>query len=385
MDLIKVTESQKKALGIATILAILFGAYFLRSFFLLIVIAAIVAYLFYPVYSWLLVRLKRPGSAAALTMLITLLALIIPLSFVLILSAFQIESLISKIATEAQTLDFGNLGESIINSINEAVHSLGITSFQLTPELVGRQLSQLLSAVGDSILGFLTSSVGSIFGFITTLIIYIYVFMSMLRNNKHIIATAKLLNPLGDEVGDLYLQRIGAMTKAMVRGQFIIAIAQGITGAVLLYLAGLHTGFMFFALILTVFSIVPLGGGIIALPIAFVMLLTGNVLGALIVAIGHFLIVTNIDNILRPRLVPQEARLDSALTMLGVFAGIALFGFMGLVIGPVLMIIIVTTIQVYLEVYTQTDSIKKFKGGKLRRTLLGRLRNILPRVNRSET
>jgi hypothetical protein len=61
--------------------------------------------------------------------------------------------------------------------------------------------------------------------------------------------------------------------------------------------------------------------------------------------------VTNIDNFLRPILVPRAARLDSALMLLAVFSGIAMFGAWGIVIGPVLMIVIVTTISVYLAVY----------------------------------
>ena len=72
--------------------------------------------------------------------------------------------------------------------------------------------------------------------------------------------------------------------------------------------------------------------------------------------VWHLLVVTNIDNVLRPLLVPRAARLDPALMLLAVFAGIAMFGFWGLIIGPVLMIIIVTTISVYLAVY---------KGGEL--------------------
>ena len=65
----------------------------------------------------------------------------------------------------------------------------------------------------------------------------------------------------------------------------------------------------------------------------------------------HLIVVTNIDNFLRPILVPRDARLNSALMLLAVFAGIGMFGFWGIVIGPVLMIIIVTTIDVYLAVY----------------------------------
>jgi predicted PurR-regulated permease PerM len=62
-------------------------------------------------------------------------------------------------------------------------------------------------------------------------------------------------------------------------------------------------------------------------------------------------VVTNIDNFLRPFLVPRDARLNPALMLLSVFAGIAMFGAWGIVIGPVLMILIVTTVDVYLAVY----------------------------------
>jgi predicted PurR-regulated permease PerM len=69
------------------------------------------------------------------------------------------------------------------------------------------------------------------------------------------------------------------------------------------------------------------------------------------VILFHVIVVTNIDNFLRPILVPKQARLDAALMLLAVFAGIAMFGAWGIVIGPVLMIVIVTTISVYLAVY----------------------------------
>jgi predicted PurR-regulated permease PerM len=97
--------------------------------------------------------------------------------------------------------------------------------------------------------------------------------------------------------------------------------------------------------------VIPLGSGIITIPFGVGMMLFGNVFGGLFVVLFHIIVVTNIDNFLRPILVPREARLDSALMLLAVFAGIAMFNFWGIVIGPVLMIVVVTTISVYLAVY----------------------------------
>jgi AI-2E family transporter len=92
------------------------------------------------------------------------------------------------------------------------------------------------------------------------------------------------------------------------------------------------------------------------------------------------IVVTNIDNFLRPILVPRAARLDSALMLLAVFAGIAMFGAWGIVIGPVLMIVIVTTISVYLAVYkgvpmaSPADDDEKPKRPNLFGRLAGRLK-----------
>jgi predicted PurR-regulated permease PerM len=65
--------------------------------------------------------------------------------------------------------------------------------------------------------------------------------------------------------------------------------------------------------------------------------------------------------VLRPKFVPKTARLDSALLMMSVFAGIGLFGFLGIVIGPVLMIVTVTTIDNYIEFVKYTKNQKTLK------------------------
>jgi predicted PurR-regulated permease PerM len=86
------------------------------------------------------------------------------------------------------------------------------------------------------------------------------------------------------------------------------------------------------------------------------------------------LVVTNIDNFLRPVLVPRDARLNAALMLMSVFAGIGMFGPWGIVIGPVLMMLIVTTIDVYLAVYkgVELDEGKETEPQPVRRKWLPR-------------
>lgn len=348
--MLTVTGPQKRALAIATILAIILGAYFLSNYVGLLIVAAITAFVFNPLYQRLVTRWNNKNKAAAVTLLATFVAVIIPLILVLAITLVQVNRVIDAVNLDVQNTDLNQLATSFIDSVNQILASIGI-SFRLSIDHIQAGLTTIAENIGDALLQGLSSSISSVAAFITTFIIYIYVFLALLTKQDKLIETFHQLNPLGKDIGKLYLRRAGVMTKAMVRGQFIIATVQGFTDAFFLYLAGFHSTFFFFFMILTVLSIIPLGGGIIVIPIGIIMILLGNIWqGALILA-GHFLVVTNEDNILRPKLVPDEARLDPALTLLSVFSGLAFFGFIGIVVGPVIMILIVTTIEVYMEVF----------------------------------
>ncbi len=341
-----VTDSQKKALTIATVIAIVGGALFLEPYFTLIAFAGIVAFMFNPIYHRLNDRWKNPNRSSTATLLIALLILLIPLIGVLALSVRQIDTLADSF--DSSTL--GNIIAGTINGVNDILTRIGL-SFRLDQASATENIQGPLKEFGQNSLKSLPGLFSGFFNFFSTAIIFLFVFLSILKNQRVLVRTAHALNPLGEQISRLYLSKTAAMTKAMVRGQFIIAILQGLVDAALLAMAGLPEYFFFFFVLLSALSVIPLGGGIVAIPIGIVMILTGHIWEGILVIAGHIIIVTNIDNVLRPRLVPKEAKLDSALTLLSVFAGLKLFGFLGIVLGPVIMILIVTTIQVYLEVH----------------------------------
>lgn len=354
-----INPSQKKALAIATGIAIVGGAWFLEPYFTLIAFAAILAFMFNPFYHRLEQRWNNPNRSSMVTLLVALLTIIIPLLGVLAISAAQIQNLANTVDSSEVTSFITNA----INSINDMLASLGINT-TLNQQSIINAIEKPLKQFGENAIQSLPSIFSSFFSFFSTSIIFLFVFLSILKNQRTLVKTAHALNPLGHHISQLYLRKIAAMTKAMVRGQFIIAVLQGLTDASLLAVAGLPDLFFFFFVLLTALSIIPLGGGIVAIPIGIIMILMGNVWQGVLVVAGHILIVTNIDNVLRPRLVPKEAKLDSALTLLSVFAGLKLFGFLGIVIGPVIMILIVTTIQVYQEVHGESIAEKVSDGSK---------------------
>lgn len=344
------TLTQRRALAVATVAALAFGAYFLRGYFVLIVVAAVAAYLFTPMF----LRFQRrvsTGLAATGTLLAALGMVVIPVSLIVFFATVQITRMIAQVADWVAETDPDTLSDRALEWINRAMDRVPYVDVTVTPEMLRDWLVHAAQQGGEWLLHLLQGTVGGLAGAITSAIIFLYVFLALLVHRDEVQTLVRRLNPLGEDVTDLYLTKMGSMVRGTVSGQFVIALCQGVAGAASIYLGGFHRGFFIFAILLTALSIIPLGGGIVTMPFGIGMVFFGNVVGGIFVIAFHLLVVTNIDNVLRPILVPRDARLNPALMLLAVFAGITMFGFWGIVIGPVVMIVIVTTIDVYLAVY----------------------------------
>ncbi|RAV00101.1 AI-2E family transporter [Mycolicibacter senuensis] len=344
------SPTQRRALAVFTVIALAFGAYFLRTFFVLIVVAAVGAYLFTPLFRALCRRVPV-GLAATGTLLAALIAVIVPVGLTIFLAVVQITRTANDVADWVQATDPNALGDKALKFVNGLLDRIPFVHVELTMDTLREAMVNVAQRGGELLLQLLQGAVGGVVGAITAAIIFLYVFLALLTHREELQTLIRQLNPLGAEVTDLYLAKMGSMVRGTVGGQFVIAFCQGVAGAASIYIAGFHQAFFIFAILLTALSVIPLGGGIVTMPFGVGMALFGNVVGGVFVVAFHLIVVTNIDNVLRPILVPRDARLNSALMLLAVFAGIGMFGFWGIVIGPVVMIIIVTTINVYLAVY----------------------------------
>lgn len=348
-SIVHINPTQKKALTHAVLIAVIFGAFFLRSYFIVFVIAAILAYLFMPLYDRLRKKLKS-GSAALITLLTSMLAILIPTLVVIILALSQVRSLSSTVSTWLVDFDITQTSGQVIDGVNSFLASTPFSGTSINEDSIKQAITKSIEFFGKHAVGFLSSAVGSSITLVSLSIIFIYIFFSLIVNGPKLVQMLRGLNPLGDDVADLYLRQIGAMVKGTVFGQLVIALVQGFLAAVTVSLVTKPSMFFVMFIVFTAMSIIPLGAGILVMPIGIVLMLFGNFVGGLIILLEHLVVNTNVDNILRPILVPEEAKLDPALMLVSVFAGIAMFGFLGIVIGPTLMILIVTTIKVYIDV-----------------------------------
>lgn len=343
------SERRTRYLAVATVISLLVVFLLMRPFFNTLIAACVAAYVLVPVHRRLSQSANSARLAMPLTWLVGLVGFILPVALIVLLTAGQLSELVDQATSLVSTNGLADLtGETLLQSVNGFLASHSGGHWTLTMSEFQHAIQNVTAAVGSELLDLGSSLVVSFPRLVTNAIVFVYVVTGLIAGRKSLLSLLEQINPLGKRATEMYIEKADSMTGAMIKGQFVIALVQGLASALSLQVVGVGY-FGFFLLLLSFLSLIPLGAGIVTIPIAVVLMLTGNVLGGLFVILTHFLVITNIDNVLRPRLVPREAELSPALTMIAVLSGVALFGFFGIVVGPVLFILAVTTIQVYAD------------------------------------
>jgi predicted PurR-regulated permease PerM len=157
----------------------------------------------------------------------------------------------------------------------------------------------------------------------------------------------------------------------MFKGTFVLAVIEGAAMGVVLWIAGVPY-VTFLTITSMVLSLIPfIGVSLVAWPIGIGLLIAGNTWQGAFVILGFILIVANLDTILRPSLVPKGAYLNPALVILSVFGGLSLMGLIGALYGPVVMILLVTSVDVYTKFMLRSDLERLDQGGHIDLVALG--------------
>src|SRR6516165_6746589 len=147
------TLNQKRALAVFTLIALLFGAYFLRDYFVLIVVAAVGTYLFTPVFNWFNKRLGT-GLSATCTLLSALVMVIVPIGLLLVLAFVQISRMVDSIAGWVKTTDLSVLGDKVLHVLNDLAARVPFAHITITAETLRKAIVTAGHNAGEWLLHF---------------------------------------------------------------------------------------------------------------------------------------------------------------------------------------------------------------------------------------
>lgn len=314
------------SLGLLAGVTVLF-VWVLQPFIMSVFWAVVLAILLYPLFLMLKRDLKQPSLAAAVSMVIGTLVICVPLYFVGALAVKEGVALYQNASVGG--LDLSRL---TTNPLVSQVLTFSGTDAATAEAWITEQLSRLGQIVGAQALSLSLATLSAIL----SIGVMLYLLFFFLRDGEKLTGYLQRIIPLGDVREKLLFTRFASTTRAVVKGTLIVSIVQGIIGAILFWIAGIHSPALWGAVMALVATIPAIGPFIVWLPAGVLLLAAGQIWQGLVVILGGMFIIGLVDNLLRPILVGRDTEMPDALVLLAILGGIATFGMAGIIIGPVI-------------------------------------------------
>jgi len=317
----------------------------LYPFFHALAWAAILAMASYGLFERLSRRLKRRGLAGALTCVLITLLVVVPVILVLILLAGQSVEAYNLLQSRISLSGMSRLdvlrGTAPYQWVLGKMQALGMPEPDLRATLVRgvRAISEFLVGNSTAIFSGLTRFV---FNFFVTLVALYY----FLLHGPRLLGGIRRLAPLRPEHEQLIYCTFKDMTAATLQAGLLTALVQGAAGGLVFFIFRIASPLLWGA-VMAVLSLVPLiGTALVWLPVGVFFLLTGAAgKGAAFLAVCA-LVVGSIDNFVKPFFIGRKTEINTLWLFLGVMGGIAYFGLLGFVLGPLLITILLAAVEI---------------------------------------
>jgi len=337
---------------VVLVAALLISSIFLsmiRPFLLTILLAGIFAGLEVPLFNRFQSLFgQRRSLSAALTLVIFLLIVILPLAGLVAVVATQAVSLSrTAIPVIREQLQGPAQLHGLLSKLPFS-HDIEFSS-DLILQKAGEYLGRLGAALFDSISAFTYTAVYDLLLFF----IFCYTMFFFLKDGHTLMEKILASVPMNEVDQKRLLDKFLSVTRATIKGTLVIAVLQGTLAGLAFRVVGIDSA-VFWGTVMAVLSIMPLiGSPIIWIPAVIVLAVSGQYLQAAGLALFCSLIVGQIDNILRPILVGRDTQMHELFIFFGTLGGIGMFGVFGFIIGPVIAALFVTVWDIYGETFNE--------------------------------
>ena len=305
----------------------------IKPIIIAIISGVLLAYIFYPLYKWVLRKLKRETLSALIICLGLLIIIFGGTS--LILGALVRQAI--NLYLVLQNIDLSVIITQIIP--NFLSNELSSTMAGSLNTFISTILADGLSKSGDFIL--------NIPIILLQLFVAIFIFFFSLKDGKKAVEYIKSLSLFEKDIQEKFFKQFKDITYSVLMGQVVVGMMQGIIAGIGYLIFGVPN-----ALILTLLTmfvgIIPLiGPWLIWIPVVIYLFATGNSGAAIGLLIYGLIIISWLDAIVRPLIVAKKTQINSAIVIIGMIGGLFIFGVLGLILGPLILAYILLIIELY--------------------------------------
>ena len=318
----------------------------LEPFLAALVWAAILATVFHSLYEWLSRRLRRPQLASVAACLLITVLIVLPVIILLVLLAGESVQAYHGLETRIHAQQMGQM--ETLRQTATYQWLLGKMQEVGVPEPNFRQLGvEAIRRVSQFLVGHSTAVFSGFGQFVMSFFVMLLSLYYLFLRGPAILQELSRLSPLRREHEEVIFAQFKQMTVATFGGSLLTAVLQGAVGSLVFVLFGLPSPLLWGA-VMALLSLVPVvGTALVWGPVVAYYLLAGSLakgLGLLVVCVG---VVGSIDNLVKPLLLRRGCEIHTLWLFFGVLGGIGVFGFLGMIVGPLLITILFTLIEIY--------------------------------------
>jgi predicted PurR-regulated permease PerM len=337
----------------ALLLLILYGAFLILSPFLkAITWAVILAILVYPLYAWLLRRLRGRATPAALIVIVLITVLVIAPGIQLAWFLSDEAVLLVQSVRALLSTDDGARWQSLpwAQTLTSWWDRM---SFQLVDFKIDWKdlLIQGAQSSSSFLVGQVKGIAQNVLLFSVNFVIVLITLFFLLRDGADFVMRVQRLLPMDREHQQRLFKNIIDAVLAVVHGSLLVAMVQGLLAGLAYWLLGVP--FTVLWGVLTAFAaLVPVGGTtLVTIPVSLYLFLQGNTVSGIIMLVWCLGVVVTVDNVLKPLIIGTRIKLPMLFLFFGILGGLAVFGALGLIIGPVIFALLAVLLDLYTEEY----------------------------------
>ena len=333
------------------ILSCILMGWLLWPFVSVIILAIVVTAVFTPVYR-LLNRRMKPALASVSTCVLIFVVLFLPLSFLIGILANEAWELYLTARGALQSKPIMELLEKsdLFDKINHFLARFKI-------EISGEQLNRAIAEVGRVVALFLYEQARAIttnvLKFIVNFFFMLLIIFYLLIDSPRLISFIVKISPLPDDQDQILIQKFKDIATAILLGNGLGGLIQGILGGLVFAFFGLKSPFVW-GVIMGLLAFLPIVGiGVVFVPAAILLLLQGRIAAGIFFLVFYILLSGCIEYFFKPKLVGQRVRMHTLLVFLAIIGGLKLFGILGIIYGPLVVTAFLTLAEIYLTSYQQ--------------------------------
>ncbi|MGA2506653.1 MAG: AI-2E family transporter [Chitinispirillaceae bacterium] len=316
-----------------------------KIFFVPVIVAATFATLFYPFYRRMVAIFgKNRGLSSFVSCLLIFICLVTPTYIMVHLVIGQaIDLYQSAEPVVKDIITKGNNSEVLSRLQNiPIIHKLQQSNIAVTVPL--HEGFKSLLSVGTKAIN--KTSTGLLEFFINIFVMFFTLFY-FFRDGEALVKRIKYLVPIRADYEELIASRFLLISRATVMVTVIIGITQGTIGALALLIFGVKL-WLLWGFIMIILSLIPLmGAWMVLIPAGIIQIIVGHTGQGVGIILTSLLFVSAVDSFIRPRLVGRGAKLHDLVIFFSSLGGIAVFGPLGFIVGPVIAALFVAVLDIY--------------------------------------